>query len=193
MTNSCMVLGVGSPHGDDRIGWQIIDRLHRHQPRLAAAHLQVPVELCEQLYASDRLLIVDAASLGNPPGTITVWHWPQLPPLAASRGGTHGLDLFTALQLAEGLGRLPPEVTLMLVETAEVAPLGEAVVASEQVLAELERQVVDWCAVFSIREDSVGAPWHGAHAMSDRAVPSAGVQKSSGPRPSRSRSRSELP
>lgn len=97
-----LLLGLGSPFGDDRLGWEVVDRL--------AAVPELPSDLImrkarrgglELLDCLDRLppggtwniLVVDALDTGGEPGTV---HGPL--PLAAGKGdpvvSTHAPDIW---------------------------------------------------------------------------------------------------
>src|SRR5262245_42204459 len=101
------VLAVGSPHGDDRAGWEVVERLCRERrPGIEAAVLSEPLRLMEHLDGCGRLVIVDACRSGAEPGKVVRLNWPD-GRLANSAGpSTHGFGVATALALAEALGRL---------------------------------------------------------------------------------------
>jgi hydrogenase maturation protease len=114
---SILVVGVGSPHGDDQLGWlvakELADRRLNHcQVRIAATplHLLDWIEECNLLY------IVDACHGGGPAGRTYRWSWP-CPEIQLGRwSGTHDFNLSGALALAEQLGRLPQQVVVWAVE-----------------------------------------------------------------------------
>lgn len=106
------VFGLGSPGGDDRLGWILLDVL-REPPapeadcELVALDLPGP-ELLARWNAGDQVLIVDAVLSGAPPGTLHRFDgaaglpWPGRLPWSS-----HGLGLAEVWALAEVLGRQP--------------------------------------------------------------------------------------
>jgi hydrogenase maturation protease len=136
------VLAVGSPHGDDRAGWEVVERLRREVPGLYAVKLHDPVSLLYQLAGCGCLVLIDACRSGAEPGTVRRLTWPA--PFLERREGasTHVLGLANALALAEALGRLPPRVVLLCVEAGPCEPGGALSPAVRGALPELCRQVM---------------------------------------------------
>ena len=137
------VIGIGSPHGDDRAGWEVIDRLADETfdgsptiPFLRRA--SVPHDVLDWLQNESLTHLVDAGSSGdrrihrfeislNQSGrlcsrTSASEVLPQLDlALAKLRSGSsHQFDLLSALQLAATLGRLPRQVVLWMVPVVTV-------------------------------------------------------------------------
>lgn len=138
-----LLAGLGSPHGDDEVGWVITDRLAkrilgqklrssptlRRLPPLAAElrdgqrwsiqKLAVPagmLDLLEPTTETDRvtdLFLIDACLAEQPPGTVLRWVWPNRHWETRRSSSTHELSLPWALQMAEHLGRLPPRVSVL--------------------------------------------------------------------------------
>lgn len=115
-----LIVGIGSPHGDDRAGWLVADRLaavlgpNQAEIRRAAS----PMDLLDWLDDVGRLVICDACRGLQRAGQLRRWNWPasELPPVAWS--GTHDLPLPAALALAQRLGRLPEQVVVWAIEGA---------------------------------------------------------------------------
>ncbi len=94
------VAGLGSPHGDDALGWRVA--------RAVAARLGTEAVLADgaarllpALAAARRALVVDAAA-GLPPGAVR-----EVTPEALRRGAplsSHGLGLAEALAAARAAG-----------------------------------------------------------------------------------------
>jgi hydrogenase maturation protease len=133
-----LIVGLGSPHGDDQLGWVAIDRI---MPRLPAGNSALKVngglDLLECLDARESAVIIDSAAPAGQPGTLRTFDWPS--PLLAEceRLSTHGLGLVAALKLAEALDRLPRDVRIYTVEahdTSPDAPLGTHVARQLDVL-----------------------------------------------------------
>lgn len=120
------VVGVGSPHGDDQVGWQLVDLLA--QVPLPGARFVVtgnPADLLNWMRDCQSLVIVDACQRGDGPGTMTRLRWPFPVELLTAAGpprSTHGMSVSTALALAERLAILPPCVDLFVIEVQACAP-----------------------------------------------------------------------
>lgn len=120
-----LVVGLGSHHGDDQVGWRIAERLAArddadYQVKLARTPSQILAWLDEA--ACDQLVLCDACNGAGSPGAVHHWRWPSdALPLTACRS-THDLSLIEVLALAERLGRLPRRVSIWGVELAEALP-----------------------------------------------------------------------
>ena len=116
-----LFVGIGSPHGDDRIGWRIADLLGtRMPPDISIRKAATPSDLLDWLEGIDRLIICDACLSrgGTPQDEVHLhrWEWPTLEIAALRSAGTHAFGLPQVLQLAERLGTLPPDVTVLGLE-----------------------------------------------------------------------------
>jgi hydrogenase maturation protease len=137
------ILALGSPHGDDRVGWEVVERLRQEQvPGIALAALHEPIGLFDHLGDCEALLLIDACRSGAPPGTIIRMDWPGSI-LKGQKGiSTHGFGLASALALAQALGRLPPRVVLIGAEVQTCDPGAEISAPVRRALPELYRQVL---------------------------------------------------
>lgn len=119
--NRILVAGVGSAHGDDALGWLVIDGLlsHASSPLFASIQLtklQTPLDLLgvidrasETSDQAFRVCILIDACLGLPRGSLQRWKWPDLPSDVSPTTSTHRLGLVSALELAESLEVLPEQ------------------------------------------------------------------------------------
>lgn len=116
-----LLVGIGSEHGGDQLGWQVA----RAIAPLELAGLEVriaakPFDLldwlgnCKSLHVCDACLDAtgdaDRSSGETKRGRIHRWEWPDLPVEPLSWSGTHDFGLVGALQLAAELAWLPPQV-----------------------------------------------------------------------------------
>ncbi len=112
-TPSILIVGVGSSHGDDQLGWLVAKELTRRsldncEVRIAST----PIELLDWLDQCTVLHLVDACQGDGVPGTIGRWNWP-CPEIQVGRwSGTHDFDLSGVLALANQLDQLPAQVVV---------------------------------------------------------------------------------
>ncbi len=119
------VVGVGSPHGDDALAWELVRRLESQmegQTRLEFHVVEGGQRLLDLLDGRGSLLLVDALAPAGAPGTIHRFEWPD-PQIDSLRpGSTHDLRPAEALQLADALGLLPPRVVIFGLEGVHLEP-----------------------------------------------------------------------
>src|SRR5690606_31097195 len=103
-----LVVGLGSPHGDDQAGWLVADRLQPSAtPGARFMKLAKPIELCSHLADCARLILVDAARSGNSYPQVRRLCWPDRSVVWEQCSSSHGVNVGYALQLAERLQSLP--------------------------------------------------------------------------------------
>lgn len=115
-----LVVGLGNEErGDDAAGLEAARRL---APILAEeadvrAYPGEPVDLIPWLAEADRVVIVDAARSGLPPGSVRRYlpFREPLPPRGLG-SSSHAFDLLIAIELARALGAAPRELILYAVE-----------------------------------------------------------------------------
>lgn len=136
MTNRTLFVGLGSPHGDDRAGWLVMDRLRDCGVAATdAVALQSPDEIWQHSTADRELAICDAAVDLGDVGTICRWVWPGVR-LPEGRHGSHDLPLHEVLVLGQTLGMCPANVVIWtitggcFVPDAEVSPAVRAAAVS---------------------------------------------------------------
>ena len=117
------VVGLGSPHGDDQIGWRVAEEIGgRLAPEVDVRCLSVPIDLSHALDGYQRAVLIDACRhYGNSP-RIARWLWPS-PEIALIRAsGTHAFGLPETLAMMERLGCLPGEVIIWGIAGENFAP-----------------------------------------------------------------------
>jgi hydrogenase maturation protease len=118
-----VVVGLGSPHGDDQLGWIAVDRLQPLLPADSIGHkIGAPIELVDCLHGHETALIIDAAAPASRPGTHRSFLWPCSDLTSGAAWSTHGVGLVEALRLAEALGRLPRRVQIDTIEAGDTTP-----------------------------------------------------------------------
>jgi hydrogenase maturation protease len=111
-----LIVGIGSPHGDDQIGWYLASLLQKRLPeRVQIRQAATPSQLLNWLAGVERLFVCDAycAETGDRP-TVTHrrWHWPA-PEIGSIRSSSsHAVGLPQVLELAGRLGTLPGDVVI---------------------------------------------------------------------------------
>lgn len=142
MTRLVGVLGIGSPHGDDAVGWRLIERLQERCDLPAAVAAVTPMRLLDHIQPEGDLVIVDACAVELPPGTLVRCVWPD-PRIAVGRHrSTHEFGVAETLRMAEALGRLSGRVVVFGVAIAAPIPGDTLTPAVAACLPELERLVV---------------------------------------------------
>jgi hydrogenase maturation protease len=118
------VIGVGSPHGDDAVGWETLAALKRvlgQRPNLEYHAVEGGQRLLE-LPVGAAWIIIDAALTEGGAGAIHRWEWPRVDWHMLRPGTTHDLGVVPALRLAETLDQLPNRVIVYGVEIEACAP-----------------------------------------------------------------------
>jgi hydrogenase maturation protease len=139
----CLIAGIGSPHGDDQVGWKVVEVLARRVPAdVRVVAVKAPLGLLDELAGVDRLILVDGCRGGNPPGTIVRLAWPAEAVAMQSHTSSHGFDLGAVLRLAEALERLPREVVLYAIEVEHCHPGAELGPALARALPEVCHRVL---------------------------------------------------
>ena len=114
--------GIGSQHGDDRIGWLVADALRERLPSdVEVRQASTPSQLLDWLGGIDRLVVCDACLAPAVAGTtnrtrLHRWDWPVPDATSLRSASSHAFGLPQVLQLAEQLGNLPAEVIVFGVE-----------------------------------------------------------------------------
>jgi hydrogenase maturation protease len=141
------VIGVGSPDGDDAVGFAIARRLLREgvPPDVEVIVRSRPgLDLLDDLRSADGVVLVDALCGGDPGAVLRV----PVEQLAADRNTSHAFGVAAALSLAEALDVRLPQLRIVAVDVGSGAranpgaPLSRAVreaigPACERVRAEL--------------------------------------------------------
>lgn len=128
MENRIHIIGVGSPFGDDRLGWTVAEALRRSSVVTVAAPGRMVISTLDRPGAMllahwrkpDIVIIIDAVHSGATPGTCfrfdasewATWRFPA---------SSHGFGVAAAIELARALGDLPSR---LLVRGVEIDPSG---------------------------------------------------------------------
>jgi hydrogenase maturation protease len=108
-----LIVGIGSPHGADQIGWSVVEQLQKRRRVLAECRNVVkPVDLLDLLSDFEELIVIDAVQ-GMSGDLVERWTWPSDQLKDALSSGTHGFGLIQVLELAQELRLLPGCVTII--------------------------------------------------------------------------------
>jgi hydrogenase maturation protease len=169
---STRVIGVGSPFGDDRAGWEVAAALEAALGSEGAPLPRVDIRACDRpgaalvqwLAGVQHVVIVDAAlSPGSPVGSV---RWLAEGELEARRAASsHGFGLAEAVALARALGDASSHVSVLAISAAHFEgdaltdPVREAVpVAVREVLAHIRRHAADARRDAAAKTQSEGVP-----------------------------------
>ncbi len=128
MNDNCrtLLVGFGSPHGDDQVGWAVADSVVTHdrlRSHVDVRKAAVPLDLLDWLEGVRRLHVCDAYHDPSLPGAMRRWEWTAetetSKPADMFRefvrlrcGGSHGFGLIETLDLAASLERLPRQIVV---------------------------------------------------------------------------------
>ncbi len=118
-----LIIGIGSPFGNDRAGWQVVQLLSGLPlpPYVKLLCLDRPgPELIAQMQGQDRITLIDAIlSQEHPPGSCLELNLDQL--AHANSNSSHGFGLAQTLALAQALGQLPARLRLFGITTSDIS------------------------------------------------------------------------
>jgi hydrogenase maturation protease len=109
------IIGVGSPHGDDALAWEVVGQLRGLCGELPDVEYHVVgggQRLLDLLDGEGSVLLIDAIAGANEPGMVQRFDWPDARLDTLQPGSTHGLRPAETLQLAAALGVLPRKVVI---------------------------------------------------------------------------------
>lgn len=117
MTDLVQVAGIGSPHGDDQIGWIVARLIQEKCGALARVGiLSSPFEILHWVERCTRLVLIDALNGHGNLGGLRHWVWPTEQLATSNRSGTHSISLPDVLQMGQQLQILPSVVSLWGIE-----------------------------------------------------------------------------
>jgi hydrogenase maturation protease len=111
-----LVIGLGSHHGADAIGWFTARALKRLDSTSTVAEAASAIDILDLMQQRSRLIVCDGCRGAGRPGSIHHWRWPHVELRLLKSSGTHDLSLDEVLRLAEMLGKLPRHIDLWGIE-----------------------------------------------------------------------------
>jgi hydrogenase maturation protease len=147
MTSKIRILGIGSPFGDDRFGWEAAEALRHSAAINTAAPGRIEVLALDRPGAmlpvhwreTDIVILLDAVRSGAVPGTP---HCLEARDISGAHllCSSHGFGIASAVGLAQALGNLPSR---LLLRGVEADPAWRDSGLSPAVAAALPRFVAD--------------------------------------------------
>ena len=125
MPNTNLIIGLGSPHGDDRVGWEVIHALGdlgAQSPSVLISVVSQPWDLLNHFQSQDLAVLVDACVTGQSPGTIIEVDVDDLKQYPRSRSSSHGSTVPEAIEMAAALGTCPKRFVILGIEVAAWKP-----------------------------------------------------------------------
>ncbi|OGI47788.1 MAG: hypothetical protein A2151_01195 [Candidatus Muproteobacteria bacterium RBG_16_65_34] len=133
------IIGIGSPFGDDRLGWVAAEQLRQSRGFAAFPPGSISIStrdrpgvlLAPEWEAAAKVLLLDAVRSGAPPGTLHRVEGKEI----VSRGralSSHGLGVAEALELARALGAPVEAFVLHGIEADPRNDSGETLSAAVQ-------------------------------------------------------------
>lgn len=124
--HSCLLVGIGSPHGDDQAGWLVAAEIKRRQadrPETLTCRLaKSPSDLLDWLDDVTHLIVCDCCESPAQPGELRLWHWPADGLVRTRSSSSHQLGLTDVLDLATNIGRNPSRVEIWSIGGGRFSP-----------------------------------------------------------------------
>jgi hydrogenase maturation protease len=111
-----LVIGLGSHHGADAIGWLAVRALKQLDGALSTVEVASGGDLLDKILPHRRLLLCDGCLGAGEPGSVHHWSWPHIDLGRLKSFGTHDLSLAEVFGLSQVLGNLPRAVELWGIE-----------------------------------------------------------------------------
>ena len=150
-----LIVGIGSAHGEDQVGWLVAEEVRRlifqvpADPRVDVRIAKSPLVLLNWLNERgnnpfDCLLICDACRGPEGSGSIRRWIWPSDELQHFRFSGTHDFGLAATLMLADQLGRLPPVVAIWGLPIEGRQTASQKSQPLPQIPCSLAQEMLDW-------------------------------------------------
>lgn len=152
MVNHTLVLGIGNTLlADEGTGIHMLDYLRRHHPELQnISYLDggtLSFTLAPYIEDTDNLVVIDAAELQAPPGTVQVFEGEEMDRFAGkTKRSVHEVSLGDLLAIAHLTGAMPANRALVAIQPLNVDwghclsnPVKQALpVASDLIIRQLD-------------------------------------------------------
>lgn len=149
-----LVLGIGNNLlTDEGVGIHVVEYLREHHPNLPNVELMdggtLSFTLAEPIAAADALIVVDAARLDAPPGTIRSFEGEAMDTyMKGKRGSVHEVGLADLFDMARLTGDLPHKRCLIGIQPDSMdwgeLPTSEVAAAIPEVAERVVNTVARW-------------------------------------------------
>jgi hydrogenase maturation protease len=137
------IIGLGTPFGDDRVGWDVVERLRQVLPGgMCVDATSDPFVVADEPAGEELLIVIDACHGAGVPGSVHRFEWPDSRLVMDGAVSSHGGRLTAALELADVLGRLPRHVIVFAIEGESSGPVAGMSPAVEAALPEVVARVL---------------------------------------------------
>ena len=148
------VFGIGSPFGEDQIGWRVAEVIQQRLLTRSSIHPYVQIECCDRpgtrlielMQNAPIVFLIDAVVTGSKIGTI---HRLQNDEIHEFKGllSTHHFGVAQALQIGDALNMLPENVILYGIEIGDIefnTNISQSVSqAINQVAIQVKNEIID--------------------------------------------------
>jgi len=159
------VLGIGSPYGDDQVGWRVAEKL---EEAFSSSDVSIHVldrpgpSLLHYLDGAYGAILVDALHASYAPGTIVSLTRRRLL-REANQWSSHLLGVPEALALGEALDLLPENLVLLGIQSGNVDlqgnPLSPALDAAlPEAVARIRAELRVWQAELQVEQSREAQP-----------------------------------
>lgn len=139
------VLGIGSPFGDDRVGWEVIQKMQGSEKLkpfmpvlLQMESLDRPgINLLHAMQEAEKVYIIDAVKTQSEPGMIHRFQGHEIENFYASNVSSHGIGVVEALSLGRVLNSLPACMIVYGIEMGDMRAMSGEVKKSITALSDI--------------------------------------------------------
>ena len=140
-----LVVGFGSPHGDDQVGWLVIDELEKNSNGIGFLDVFKSkgngIDWFNEVREHQHIIFVDAVSSGEPVGTIHSFVIGDDEDSRKIKTSSHAIGLIDSISLAKTLNYLNTTVEFFGIEITRDAPLDAVSKVVMQAIPELVKQI----------------------------------------------------
>jgi hydrogenase maturation protease len=142
------VFGLGSPFGDDQLGWSVVESLQQKpalEPMLAdGLQLQVcdrpGLLLLELMRGASCVYLIDAVKTGVAVGTFHRFKNEEIVSITHVLS-THAVGLGETIKIGRALNELPPEIVLYGIEIGDMDYQFKLSLAIQEAIKEVTQQI----------------------------------------------------
>ena len=125
--NELRVLGIGSPFGDDQLGWEVVKLLQKSIDLNQFTSDQVQLSCCDRpgmyllalMRDANTVFLIDAIKAGAACGTLHRFKNQEIEAMSNPLS-SHTLGVAEAMKMGRALDDLPPNVILYGIEIGEI-------------------------------------------------------------------------